>query len=129
MGLWRSLYSIMTVLVVPIRLEKFALVIAVKSWRRNIGQKWWKIPDVQLSIGMCFRMPKTRKMTMIRKRIKIRRVKMVEKKMLTEKEKTEKTIKTKKLVKGTKTKTKSQKKRKNETTLIKKSSVAAEIEL
>merc|ERR1711976_212212 len=118
MGLWRSLYSIMTVLVVPIRLEKFALVIAVKSWRRNIGQKWWKIPDVQLSIGMCFRMPKTRKMTMIRKRIKIRRVKMVEKRMLTEKEKT-----------GKKTKTKRQKKRRNETTLIKKSSVAAENEL
>merc|ERR1711976_43379 len=126
MGLWRSLYSIMTVLVVPIRLEKFALVIAVKSWRRNIGQKWWKIPDVQLSIGMCFRMLKMR---MIRKRIKIRRVKMVEKKMLTEKEKTGKTIKTKKLVKGTKTKTKRQKKRGNETTLIKKSSVAAENEL
>merc|ERR1711874_942175 len=93
--------------------EKFALVTAVKSWRRNIGQKWLKTPDVQLSIGMCFRMPKTKKMMTIRKRIKIRR-KMVEKRILTGKGEI-KTEKMKKLVKGT---TKRQKKRKNETTLI-----------
>merc|ERR1711935_1058675 len=120
--LWRSPYSIMTVLEAPIRLEEFALATAVKSWKRSIGPKWLRIPGGLSSIGMFSRMLKTRKMTMIRKRIKIKTrkkmAKMVEKMVAKRrKERMEKakkkTKKTKKLVKGTKTKSRKPK-RKNE---------------
>merc|ERR1712008_500783 len=121
--LWRSPYLIMTVLEAPIRLEEFALATAVKSWKRSIGPKWLRIPGGLPFIGMFSRMLKTRKMTMIRKRIKIKTrkkmAKMVEKMVekmgkMVAKRKKERMEKAKKKTKKTK-KTKSRKpKRKNE---------------